>query len=67
MEFITQNGHKNIKITPASFQNAVKLKKALMKCLLDADLLKEIDNVQTVNTSGLPSIKREICRGYRLR
>lgn len=53
MEFITQNGHKNVKIEPASFQNAVKLKKAVIKCLLDAGTMKDIDNLQTKSSGSL--------------
>ena len=43
MEFTTQNGNKECVITAASFKDAVNLKKATMKCLLDANVLNSID------------------------
>lgn len=43
MEIITQNGQKNIEIKPASFQDAINLKKAVAKCLLDAGVVKNLD------------------------
>ncbi len=43
MEFTTQNGKKECIITTASFKDAVDLKKATMKCLLNTNVLKDID------------------------
>lgn len=43
MEIITQNGGKTIEIKPASFQDAISLKKAVAKCLLDAGVVKNLD------------------------
>jgi len=54
MEFITQNGQKECKITAASFKDAVNLKKAAMKCLLNIDVIKGID---LDNLKGLDSTK----------
>lgn len=54
MEFTTQNGNKECMITAASFKDAVNLKKAAMKCLLNIDTLKNI-NIDTLQ--GLDSSK----------
>lgn len=43
MEFTTHNGQKSVKIIPASFQDAINLKKAAAKCLLDAGIIKNFD------------------------
>ena len=43
MEIITQNGGKTIDIRPAGFQDAINLKKAVAKCLLDAGVVKNLD------------------------
>lgn len=53
MEFTTQNGNKECMITAASFQDAVNLKKAAMKCLLNVDTLKGInlDALQGLDTT----------------
>ena len=53
MEFTTQNGQKDCMITAASFKDAVNLKKAAMKCLLNVDTLKGInfDNLQGLDSS----------------
>ena len=53
MEFITQNRQKNVKITAASFQNTVKLKQAVMKCLLDANVMKDVGDIQNLGLSGI--------------
>lgn len=54
MEFITQNGHKECNITAASFKDAANLKKAVMKCLLNTDVLKGVD---LENLKGLDMTK----------
>ena len=43
MEFITSNTNKKIVITPATFQEASELKKETMKCISQANLLKDLD------------------------
>ena len=43
MEIITHNGNKTIDIRPAGFQDAINLKKAVAKCLLDAGVVKNLD------------------------
>lgn len=43
MEIITKNGQKTIDIKEASFQDAINLKKATAKCLLDAEVVKNLD------------------------
>ena len=55
MEFITKNGNKEVQINAASFQDAVKLKKTVMQCLLDAGIIKDInfDKLQNINTNDL--------------
>ena len=55
MEFVTKNGNKECKITAASFKDAVNLKKAAMKCLLNVDTLKSInlDNLQGLDSTKI--------------
>lgn len=43
MDIITQNGNKNITIKAAGFQDAINLKKAVAKCLLDAGVVKNLE------------------------
>ncbi len=43
MEIITHNGNKTIDIRRAGFQDAINLKKAVAKCLLDAGVVKNLD------------------------
>lgn len=43
MDIITQNGNKNITIKAAGFQDAINLKKAVAKCLLDAGIVKNLE------------------------
>lgn len=43
MDIITQNGSKNITIKAAGFQDAITLKKAVAKCLLDAGVVKNLE------------------------
>lgn len=54
MEFNTQNGNKEVVINTASFKDAANLKKAAMKCLLNVDILK---NINIENLQGLDSTK----------
>lgn len=53
MEFVTQNGQKECQIVTASFKDAVNLKKAVMKCLLNVDTLKGVnfDNLQGLDSA----------------
>lgn len=43
MEIITQNGQKTVGIKAAGFQDAINLKKAVAKCLLDAGVVKNLE------------------------
>lgn len=43
MEILTQNGNKNLTIKAAGFQDAINLKKAVAKCLLDAGVVKNLE------------------------
>lgn len=43
MEILTQNGNKNLTIKVAGFQDAINLKKAVAKCLLDAGVVKNLE------------------------
>lgn len=51
MEILTQNGNKNLTIKVAGFQDAINLKKAVAKCLLDAGVVKnlELQGLEFVN------------------
>lgn len=51
MEIITQNGNKNLTIKAAGFQDAINLKKAVAKCMLDAGVVKnlELQGLKLVN------------------
>ncbi len=55
MKFTTQNGQKEVIINPASFKDAGNLRKAAMKCLLNADALKDVDlnNLQSSEISSV--------------
>lgn len=54
MELVTKNGQKECNIVTASFKDAVNLKKAVMKSLLNVDILK---GVNLDNLKGLDSTK----------
>lgn len=41
-EFITKNTKKSVKIIPASFKDAIALKKQVLKSLKDAGIIKDI-------------------------
>ena len=53
MEFTTQNGNKECIITAASYKDAVALKRAAVKCLLNTDVLKGIDLDNLKDLKGL--------------
>lgn len=40
LEFTTKNSGKSVKIIPAPFKDAIKLKKEVLKCLNDAGIIK---------------------------
>lgn len=42
-EFLTQNGNKKVKIIPASFKQALKLKQEALKCITDKNISKGLD------------------------
>lgn len=56
-EFISQNSGKKIKIIPAPFKSAMKLKVEAMKCLKDAGVLRGIKNFDNIQ---LPALFREL-------
>lgn len=56
MELITQNGQKTVVIKPASFQDAINLKKAVAKCLQEADIIKDLDTMNVELTSLINTI-----------
>lgn len=58
MEFITQNTKKEVKIIPASFQDALELKKAVMKCIGELETAKSFDlnNLSNIELTGLLDI-----------
>lgn len=43
MEFITQNGQKNVLISPASFKDASNLRKAVMKSIVESNFASGLD------------------------
>lgn len=52
MQIITQNGQKTVEIKAAGFKEAINLKKAAAKCLLDAGITKDM-NFQGLDISLL--------------
>lgn len=56
MEFVTTNGNKKIKITPASFQDAVNLKKAAYKALKESGFLKDSGNLSAPEFSDVINV-----------
>lgn len=50
MEFITTNSKKSVKINPASFKDAMFLKKEVVKCLTSSGALEKIDVNNLSNT-----------------
>ena len=53
MEFIAKNSGKSIKIKPASFQNAMKLKQEAFKCLNKTQALDKIKDLKNIELSTL--------------
>lgn len=55
MEFIANNSKKRVKITPASFKDAMFLKKEAVKCLTNSGALDKIDvnNLSNSDTKGI--------------
>lgn len=55
MEFLTNNSKKTVIINPASFQDAIFLKKEAMKCLTSSGALNNIDvnNLSKTDVKGL--------------
>ena len=55
MEFTTQNGNKEVMIKAASFEDAVNLKKTVMKSLLEAGFIKDInfESLQNIDTNDI--------------
>ena len=53
MEFIAKNSGKKIKIIPASFKNAVNLKKEAFKCLNQTNALDKIKDLKNIELSTL--------------
>ena len=53
LEFTAKNSGKKIKIVPASFRNACKLKAEAMKCLKDSGVLSKIKEFSNVNMATL--------------
>lgn len=55
MEFTTRNTKKSVKIVPASFKDAVNLKKEVLKCLKDAGVIEDmnIDKLKNLNVADL--------------
>lgn len=58
MEFITQNGQKEVVINIASFQNASNLRKAVMKSIIESNFAKGLDKgaLDSLNFSSLLDI-----------
>lgn len=54
IDFVTKNSGKRIKIIPASFKNACKLKVEAMKCLKDSGVLDKLkENVGNIQISTI--------------
>lgn len=53
MEFTAKNSGKKIKIIPASFKNAVNLKKEAFKCLNQTNALDKIKDLKNIELSTL--------------
>lgn len=53
MEFVTKNSRKNIKIKPASFQVAMRLKKEAFKCLNRSNTLEKIKDLKNIELTTL--------------
>lgn len=55
MEFTATNTGKLVKINPASFKDAINLKKETLKCLKDAGIIEEIsfEKLKNINTTDI--------------
>lgn len=54
IDFVTKNSGKRIKIIPASFKNACKLKVEAMKCLKDSGILDKLkENMCNIQISTI--------------
>lgn len=54
IDFVTKNSGKRIKIIPASFKNACKLKVEAMKCLKDSGVLDKLkENMGDIQISAI--------------
>lgn len=55
MEFITKNSKKSVKINPASFKDAMFLKKEVVKCLTSSGALEKI-NVSNLSNTDVKNV-----------
>nr|DAT18305.1 MAG TPA: tail assembly chaperone protein [Caudoviricetes sp.] len=55
MNFITQNGQKEVIINAASFKDASNLRKAVMKSIIESDFAKNLDKnaLETLNLTSI--------------
>ena len=55
MEFTAKNTGKSVKINPASFKEAIALKKEVLKCLKNAGIIEDIniDKLKNLNVADL--------------
>ena len=53
MEFTTKNSGKSIKIKPASFQCAMRLKKEAFKCLNKTNALEKVKDLKNIELTTL--------------
>ncbi len=53
MDLITKNGNKNVIINTATFKNAINLKKSAIKCLQDAEIIKDIGDLSNINIAAM--------------
>lgn len=58
IDFVTKNSGKRIKIIPASFKNACKLKVEAMKCLKDSGVLDKLK--ENINNIQISTILKEL-------
>lgn len=58
IDFVAKNSGKRIKIIPASFKNACKLKVEAMKCLKDSGVLDKLK--ENINNIQISTILKEL-------
>lgn len=58
IDFVTKNSGKRVKIIPASFKNACKLKVEAMKCLKDSGVLDKLK--ENINNIQISTILKEL-------